>query len=374
LLSVFVVSCQPTDVDTGDSGDSGDGGDGGEPESRRYPSEWEDMDGVIIVWSIENPSYQPGLGKILTKEISEIANVYIVVQNSSEEDDVISELIAYDDTIDLEKVYFVYDSNNNVWVRDHGPWFIYDDGSMKVLDFDYSYNQDMPINFANYIGVPVIDANNIMLAGGNYISDGVDTSFMSEGVYFSNPGDVLNWMSTYTGNSVNITTDYLLEEITTHIDMFTKMISEDTFVVGQYEKPISTSEPHYQTMVDNSVILDGIIAQLEGEGYNVHTVPQPSLYTVTNTKDEMDKIRIRPDKLTDRVDYVVHRSYTNSFMINGKVFVPSYGLASDSVAQSVYETLLPDYEVIMVDNSNLIDMLGAVHCVTHEVPIYGSLY
>jgi agmatine deiminase len=75
-----------------------------------------------------------------------------------------------------------------------------------------------------------------------------------------------------------------------------------------------------------------------------------------------------PIKDFNKTDYVVHRSYTNSFMINQKVFVPSYGLPSDSVAESLYQTLLPNYEVIMVDNSNLINMLGAVHCVTHEVP------
>ena len=365
---LFTTSCIPD----GPPVDGGDGGDGGDAGDRVYPAEWEEMDGAIMVWNLENSFYQPGLVKELAKEVSEVANVYIVVPDKATENTAGSELSSYGG-VNMDNIHFVLDSNNNVWVRDFGPWFIRDNDELKILDLDYGFNQSFPITFGDYYGVEVIDANNICLAGGNYISDGDDISFFSEGVYELNPSNVLDWMAYYTGNEESITTDYLEDEITKHIDMWAKLVDKDTFIVGQYETPIDPGEEHYDTMVSNYDILESVKTQLEGEGYTVHTIPQPSLYTVTYTKNQAELIRYPKAKthtgVNKQTDYTVHRSYTNSFIINGKVLVPSYGLSSDAVAQNLYETVLPGYEVVMIDCADIIDALGAIHCVVHEVPL-----
>jgi Porphyromonas-type peptidyl-arginine deiminase len=62
-----------------------------------------------------------------------------------------------------------------------------------------------------------------------------------------------------------------------------------------------------------------------------------------------------------------NRTYANSLVLNGTVFMPSYGLTSDAQAASVYESL--GFKVIQIPSSELSDSYsGSVHCQTMAYP------
>jgi agmatine deiminase len=63
----------------------------------------------------------------------------------------------------------------------------------------------------------------------------------------------------------------------------------------------------------------------------------------------------------------VWRSYTNSLTVNGRVLVPIFRVPQDSRALAVYQSALPEFEIIPVDCSRAANGGGAVHCLTKEV-------
>jgi hypothetical protein len=58
-------------------------------------------------------------------------------------------------------------------------------------------------------------------------------------------------------------------------------------------------------------------------------------------------------------------AYTNSMILNHKVFVPLYGISTDSAAIAAYEAAMPGYEVLGYTGSWLSD--DAIHCRTMEI-------
>ncbi len=61
------------------------------------------------------------------------------------------------------------------------------------------------------------------------------------------------------------------------------------------------------------------------------------------------------------------RTYANSVLINGTLFMPSYKTSDDAVAQKVYESF--GYKVVPMDSRNISDMgRGSLHCITMAYP------
>ncbi|MEM9261152.1 MAG: agmatine deiminase family protein, partial [Bacteroidota bacterium] len=59
-----------------------------------------------------------------------------------------------------------------------------------------------------------------------------------------------------------------------------------------------------------------------------------------------------------------YRTYTNSVFINGTILVPIYGAEEDELALSIYRDYFPGYKVVGIDCNEMIDELGAIHCIT----------
>jgi hypothetical protein len=61
------------------------------------------------------------------------------------------------------------------------------------------------------------------------------------------------------------------------------------------------------------------------------------------------------------------RTYANSLVVKGTVFMPTYGVSDDSKAAAVYESL--GYKVVPIRSNYLSDQLsGSIHCQTMAYP------
>jgi agmatine deiminase len=73
----------------------------------------------------------------------------------------------------------------------------------------------------------------------------------------------------------------------------------------------------------------------------------------------------------------LYRTFTNSVFINKSVIVPVYRPQVDAAAISLYQQLLPGYNIVGIDvdnsNENLIASLGAIHCITHTIGVQNPL-
>jgi agmatine/peptidylarginine deiminase len=313
--------------------------------------------------------------KDIIKEVAEVAQVYVFVADQKEETDATALLSGHG--VDMSQVEFhLYDGSSELsfWMRDFGPIFFLENGVRKILDFKHSYHcDDMPWVVGHHTNIPVIDANEIELPGGNFISDGRNSSVMSQALYdedipegndyvynllhFPSQESILQAISGYTGNEKNILTPYLANEKTHHLDLWAKQLTLKTFIVGEY------------TSGTNAALLDQVASQLEAEGYTVVRIPQPDQEPQAVTREILEH-HISSDylKRTATRELLVTYSYTNSLLVNGKVLMPAYGFPTDEEARAVYEQVLLDYEVVLIDCSQVIEWGGAIHCTTMQMP------
>ena len=61
-------------------------------------------------------------------------------------------------------------------------------------------------------------------------------------------------------------------------------------------------------------------------------------------------------------------SYANFYVANGAVLVPTFGCPADDAACEILRDCLPGRRVVPVDCRVLIAGLGALHCLTQQVP------
>ena len=70
------------------------------------------------------------------------------------------------------------------------------------------------------------------------------------------------------------------------------------------------------------------------------------------------------------------RTYTNVIYANGVLLVPQYPDYSpelDAKALEVYRKVLPDWKVVGVNASTLIEKRGSLHCLSHMLPVMTGL-
>ncbi len=319
------------------------------PDSVVYaPAEYDSLDGILYAWEA-----YPTLLTQLIKETAEDDTAWVVVDNQTEADTVYSQLSAAG--IDMMRVQFIFDGLNSVWMRDYGPWWIVEpDGSLAIIDL--VYNRPRPADDAfpedlanqwglNYYGTALVEA------GGNLLLDGHGTALVSDVVFDASQGfdpdltetQLEQYLHDYFGVTNLIITDHLDYDGTGHIDMFVKIINDSTIIVGEYATPGDGAGNNY-------TICNQVAAQLAaatnsaGEPFNIVRVPMPAY--------------------SGGVTY----THINSLIVNKKVFVPTYGGATDNTAIAAYQQAMPEYEIIGFDCNQIITANGAIHCIAMKVP------
>ena len=110
-------------------------------------------------------------------------NVHIVAYNQTEKDRIIT--LLNDEGISLTNIDFYIHPNDDVWVRDNGPIFVYDENDdLTILDWGFNgwgndapfSNDDLiPSTLAAELDIPYIDLSAVVLEGGAIEVDGNST-------------------------------------------------------------------------------------------------------------------------------------------------------------------------------------------------------
>jgi agmatine/peptidylarginine deiminase len=325
--------------------------------SVRSIGEWEELDGVLISWR----SY-PDMLRNLVKEIQTEAKVYI---NTNRPDTVLNHLRK--NNISTVNVHFIQTPLNSVWIRDFGPNSAYANDVDSLVFIDWVYNRNRPyddamsINIASNLNISLfqttVEPFRMVHTGGNYMTDGLGTAFSSRLVDDENtsaagfnvnktPEEVDNIMKTFLGINRNIKMPNLPYDDIHHIDMHMKLLDEETLLVGQYPEGVSDGpqiEANLQYILNN-------FNSVFGTPYRVVRIPMPA--------DANGKY---PDANGQ------YFTYTNSLIINKKVLVPIYNIASDEQALQIYREAMPGYSIVGINSRSSIAASGAIHCITKEV-------
>ncbi|MCJ7696958.1 MAG: agmatine deiminase family protein, partial [Thermoplasmata archaeon] len=220
------------------------------------------------------------------------------------------------------------------WTRDYGPWFIINNNSEQgVVDFTYNRprpNDDLiPVAYASNQSLPLYTMP-LETAGGNYMTDGQGIAISTSLVWEENPGlshaEINQMVHDYLGIQTYHVVPDVNGEYIKHIDCWGKYLSPDTILI----RSVPSSDSQYDE-IEAAVHYFENQTSCYGTPYHVVRV-----YTPTD------------------------QPYTNSFILNDKVFVPIMGDQWDDDAIASYQNAMPGYEVLGFTGSWVSS--DAIHC------------
>ena len=312
----------------------------------RSIAEYEPMQGVLI-------RYPFGISTSLIAEMAEDVIIYCLVSNNLQS-------AAYNSMnnggVDMDNVEFINGSTDSYWTRDYGPWWIVDgNGDVGIVDFTYNRprpnDNQAPYKVSQHLDVPYFSADFIS-TGGNYMTDGFGISASTHIAYTEQPECNTNNQSSvplpgcsyvddtleeyYGINTYHVVADPNNEYID-HIDCWGKFLSPSKIMIRR----VPTSHSQYN---DIEEVVDYFSSILTSEG-----VPWEVF----------------------RVDTPNDQPYTNSLILNNKVFVPIMNSSWDGPALEAYETAMPGY--IIEPFTGSWQSTDALHCRVKGIPDIVSL-
>ena len=307
----------------------------------RNVAEYDQMNGVLV-------RYPFGIPVELIREMAEDATVTTIVANSSQQQTVTT--IYQNNNVNLDNCDFLFAQTDSYWVRDYGPWFVFDgDNQPGIVNFPYNrprpFDNDIPIRVSEFLDINLYGMN-LISTGGNYMCSGMGISASTDLVWEENPtlthDEVADYVNDYLGNSIYHVTEDPLDEYIKHIDCWSKFLSPGKILVGQ----VPETDYRYQDFEDAANYFASQTSSY-GKPYEVYRVFTPGNYPYT--------------------------PYTNSLILNNKVFVPLTGSQWDDEALESYEIAMPGYEIIGVDYDGW-QNTDALHCRTKGIADLGMLY
>ena len=130
-----------------------------------------------------------------------------------------------------------------------------------------------------------------------------------------------------------------------HIDMVARFCDDRTLVCAHTDDP---HDPNHAPLEDAIGILRSLRGP-DGAPFDVLPLPLPEQRRLADGR-------------------ILAASYTNFYVANGVVLVPTYGDRHDEEALSLLRPLFPQREVVGVPARHLITGGGAWHCVTQQQP------
>jgi agmatine deiminase len=301
--------------------------------------EFERNEAVLI----RNPKDSSSLPMGLIVAFSEHVRVITIVGDQQELNQATAAFEAAG--VHMENVEFLVAEAIEFWTRDFGPFFIADgNGDIGIVDFIYEGNwapsNAMPARLADHLGLPYF-AMDIMHSGGNYMTDGRGISASTNRIWSNNDFDqlrVLQRMRDYLGvHTYHVTSDPT-GMLIRHIDTWAKFLDVDKILIAQ----VPSTHPRF---TQHEAVASYYASQTSAYGtpFQVFRVPTPN-----------------------------GQPYTNSLILNERVYVPLMNSPWDEAALEAYRQAMPGYEVLGFTGYWF--PFDAIHCRTKEITDRGMLY
>jgi agmatine/peptidylarginine deiminase len=280
-----------------------------------------------------------GIPIALIKEMAEDEKVTTIVSGPAQQSSVASIYAA--NGVNSVNCNYLHAPLNSYWVRDYGPWFIID-GNHEVGVVDFPYNRprpaddEIPVKVANNIGVNLFGMN-LIHTGGNYMTDGMGISASTELVDSENVALSISAIDSLVFRYLGVHTYHLNDDplglYIEHIDCWGKFLDVDKILIAQ----VPVTDYRYADYEAIATYYANEISSY-GNNYQVFRVYSPN-----------------------------GQPYTNSFILNRKVYVPvvnGAGAAWNDTALARYAQAMPGYEIIGITqlSSAPWQTTDALHC------------
>jgi agmatine deiminase len=308
----------------------------------RNLAEFDQMQGALV-------RYPFGIPLTIVQELAKDVMVTTIVANTTQQATVTS--LYQGAGVNMNHCNFLLAPTDSYWTRDYGPWFE-SDSSNKVGIIDFPYNRprpnddEIPKLVAAMLGIPWFGMN-VTHTGGNYMSDGMGIAASTNLVWTENPtlthDQIAQKVHDYLGiENYQVVPDPNINTPIDHIDCWGKFLAPDKILIRK-----TPSSNVCYTALEN--MANYWLSQVCSYGYPY------KVYRVYTPNDE---------------------PYSNSLILNKKVFLPYMNTNWDDSAKAVYEAAMPGYEVLGFIAAPGYAWLNtdALHCRVMGIGDIGILY
>lgn len=289
-----------------------------------------------------------GIPMSVIREMANDAIVTTLVSGPSAENTVRNQFIQA--RVNMDNCQFMHIPTDSYWTRDFGPMYItYGANQIGIVDFPYNrprpQDDDAPRSIAEQLGISWFGMP-VVHTGGNYMTDGYGFAASTTIAYTENPDITPAVVDQRMQNYLGIDDYSVLQDPNNtyidHIDCWGKYLGPDKVLI----RSVPTSHAQYDEIEATAAYFATKISAY-GTPYKVYRVFTPQ-----------------------------NQPYTNSFIMNDKVFVPIMNSQYDAQALQAYRDAMPGYKVFgfIGKPSTPWESTDALHCRAHEMADLGMLY
>ena len=319
----------------------------------RIPAEWEAQEAVWLQWPLQ---FEHWMRPEMAATIAAIQNyepVHLIVENEDHQSQAETQIQNHGGN--LLNVTFHIQPHNNAWLRDNGPLYVEQDGSIIIHDMgfdswgglveDYEEDDIIPSIMGQWLNLPV-DTIDFIMERGNLEFNGAGTLITNWDCWADrNPNldqDVLdNYLKQIWGlDQIVWTYGHSEYDVTTgHIDGVARFVNDSTVAVGEYIDSIDEDAWYY----DSAAVI------IENVGFEVVRIDMPGYIQYYG--------------------FTIPAIYLNWVQINDAIIGNAYNVPEwDISAQNSLEELFPDHEVILLYTPEVNISGGGIHCITNDQP------
>ena len=200
------------------------------------------------------------------------------------------------------------------------------------------------IDFANQLEWDILNLP-LFWTGGNFMTDGYGMGFSTKIMINENNielSEFYNIIEYFLSINNYHVFENPNEESIQHIDCLAKLVNSETVIIKQ----VSESSPEYECIEEFASSFYELNTFYE-RPFNIHRIFCPD---INGGEWELNPVA----------------AYTNSYILNNKIFVPQYGIDGDENALEIYQQAMPGYDVIGIFSSeeNIWYAEDALHCRT----------
>lgn len=355
----------------------------------RLPAEWEPHEAVWLGWPHNASDWSPRFGAIpwvfaeMVRLLAPSERVMLLVNDAAHElraRNVLHRAFAGWDAPHNEGhsgVHFVTMPTNRGWTRDFMPFFLRTATDGVVLDcgfngwaryadheLDNAAGSQLAEMLAATNGAELVAAQHhgrqVVLEGGALDSNGAGLLLVSEECLLDaqtqvrNPGwgrsEYEHFFASHLGVNQTIWLGRGIagDDTHGHVDDFCRFVAENVVLLCEEADP---ADPNHRALEENRERLEQVRLP-DARRLEVLRLPMPP------------KVAFAGERLP--------ASYANFYIGNSVVLAPTFNAPQDRQALGLLAELFPGRQVVGVHAGDLIQGLGAVHCLTHEQPLLGK--
>jgi len=332
----------------------------------RMPAEWAKHEATWLAWPHDPTTFISGVEKVedtyvqIVKLIHQDEYINLFVKDEAMKQKATA--LFEKSQIDLNRISFFEFDYADVWFRDYGPIFVCNrNQELAMVRWIFNSWGEKYEELLKDRQVPdVINQRmrlncfepGIVLEGGSIDVNGKGTLLTTEQCLLNknrnphlNREKIEKFLEDYLGvtHIIWLKSGIVGDDTDGHVDDLARFVNATTVVCAYEDKDDENSialRKNYKILLQS--------ADQNGKKLNIIKLPMPG-------NIEFHKKRLPA-------------SYTNFYIGNGTVLVPTFEDENDKIALSILQELFPKRKVVGVNCVDLICGFGAIHCISQQQP------